>query len=682
MKNRVGTIILAGVWALWAATACRPPTEAEVQGTVAPNGPGTVPITEEPAQQYGITIIQPDNGAIECGTSAAAGTEVTLTLSPRDEDYRYRAGSLAIEPEVELTDMGGGVWTFTMPEEPVSITAEFEEIPVHTVMFAESVENGSFGIMGIETTGPGSGQAREGAAITVTVIPHAGYKLADKGLWVTPAGAVAFTRVEGQLAWTFTMTDTDLEIGVAFAELGPREIYRGGARKGITAGELSDDKKYFADSINLESGEPGRNGNGRSITITHALNANGGGAQQSFGLFSDTEIDLETVAALSFWARANKSLNIRYVGFGDADPDKRVVYTGEHNNHAITVTTEWNRYVIPVPASHSGKKTTRAFLFNASLALGNYVYIDDIEFIESGVTVTEIIIPDAYDTLFYGPTDAAKMFKGVPVKLVYTCDDGVITTLQGASNGHTLKYHLNHWLAPFVRVSGNVGFSDGVITPREKDRSNALTLSVHINGVTSNPMTAHIIDGLLLDDFEGAWSGTIPATPTGTSGYIWHNNASGSVTAKDYITAANDEVYDGLSAGFWRPAADAKDPRGGRNFEAKDADGYNTLVFHIRVTAGTAVSSNFQKGTVFTFALKNNGIRTNKNNGDFFKREFTYDTDGWQEVRMKLSDFVDMGLDSAAITGYAFGVVDNQGAALRIALDNIVLVYDADVDKR
>jgi hypothetical protein len=677
MKNRVGAVILAGVWAaaLLATMGCRSPAEAEVRGTVA-----ITEEPEEPAQQYGINITQPENGAIECGTSAAAGVVVTLTLSPRDEDYRYRAGSLAIEPEVELTDMGGGVWTFTMPEEPVSITAEFEEIPVHTVMFAESVENGSLGIMGIETTGPGTGQAREGAAITVTVIPHAGYKLADNGLWVTPAGAVAFTRVDGQPAWTFTMTDTNLEIGVAFAELGPREIYRGGARKGITPGELSDDKKYFADSINMESGAPGRNGNGRSITITHALNANGGGAQQSFGLFSDTEIDLETVAALSFWARANKSLNIRYVGFGDADPDKRVVYTGENYNQQIPVGVEWRRYVIPVPTARGGQRTARVFFFNATIAIDNYVCIDDIEFIETGVAITEITLTGANKGLFYGATDVAKILKGAPLKLTYACDDGAVVTLQNASSGHTLKYNLVPWLLPFIGVDGNVTLGDGVITAREKGTSSAITLSVHIPGAQSGVMNAAVIDGLLLDDFEdiaGTGSIPIPGTPSEGTGYLWHTTSSGSVVvSREYVTTAHNEIYSGLHAGSWRPAATANKPRGGRNFNAKDAAGCNTLTFRIKVTVGGG-NTVPRKNTVFTFELRNGGTLTNKTGGSFFAREFTYDSDGWQEVTMPLADFVDVGLDSAAITGYALGVVDNQGTALRIMLDDIALIYDA-----
>ena len=637
------------------------------------------PAEPEDSDLYEINLIQTAYGAIECGrTSAAAGATVTLTLIPQDEHYRYRAGSLTIEPDLELTDMGDGVWTFTMPEEPVSITAEFEEIPLHTITLAR-VENGSLAISGVETTDPYEARAGEGTPITITAIPDPGYKVTDNVLCVTPADAVVVTRAEGQPVWTFDMADTDLEISVEFGELGLLDIYRGGARRGITIGELSDDNKFFANSIDMEGEEPDRDGGRRVIKITPALNANGKAAQQSFGLFSDTEIDLENIAALSFWARANKQLNIRFIGFGGADPGERVVYTGENYNQSIPVGAEWRRYVIPVPASRAGQKTARVFFFNAAIAIGNFVCIDDIEFIESGVTLTEINVTGANNSLFCGAADVAKIFRGAPIKLTYTCDDGAIVTLQNASNSHTLKYNLAPWLIPFVAVGGNVNFSNGIITPREKGKSSAFTLSVNIPGARSNSMTAHIIDGILLDDFEdigGTGSVTIPGTPAAGTGYLWQTTSSGSVVVyRDYVTTAHQEIYGGLRTGSWRPAAAANKPRGGRNFAAKDAAACNTLTFRIKVTVGGG-NTVLQKNTVFNFELRNGGTLTNKTSGSFFPRQFTYEADGWQEVKMKLSDFTDLGLDITAITGYAFGVVDNQGTALRIMLDDIALIHE------
>jgi hypothetical protein len=636
---------------------------------------------DESTALYDIDIIQTGNGSIECTQfNAVPGDTVTLTLVIDDDiNYRYAKDSVIVTG----TTSGGRInckpdgelqWVFIMPAEAVTVKAAVELIPYHDIVIAEDVYNGRIAISGIETEGDYEGKAREGTAVTITALPDSGYKLTDTGLSVIPQGAVTFTKLEGQSAWTFDMTDTDIEIDIAFTELEPLEIYKGGARKGIKTGELADDKKYYKDSITLDSDEGGHNGNQRAIKVTPALNAGGNAVQQSFGLFSDTEIDLDTVAALSFWAKANKNLNIRYVGFGDADPDKRVVYTGEGFNQQIALTTQWKRCVVPVPAAGNGHKTARVFFFNALIAAGNYVYIDDIEFIESGVTLTDITIPETCDLLLYGAADAAKMLRGAPLKLNYACADGTTVTLQCANNSHTLKDNLAHWLTPHIKISGNVAFSQGVITPQEEN--SAFTLTVNVASAASNPMTARILDGILLDDFEDLMKDNIPANPVSTKGYLWYTNTGTStVMIRDYRNVDNKEIHSGLGAGSWRPAADAKKPcRGGRNFSAKNARGYTTLTFWIKVTAGG--NTIIQKNTVFTFELRNGGTLTSKTDGSFFARQFIYDGDDWQEVRMPLSGFIDAGLDISAITGYAFGVVDNQGAALRIMLDDIAIVKE------
>ncbi|MDR0302209.1 MAG: hypothetical protein LBI04_07865 [Treponema sp.] len=472
--------------------------------------------------------------------------------------------------------------------------------------------------------------------------------------------------------------DPDGEDEPDFPGFDPFVIYNGGARKGITIAGLEDDLRFFAESVNMEAEEAGYNGNQRVIKISHALNAGGNTVQQSFGLFSDEEIDLEEAAALSFWARANKKLDIRYVGFGDADPDKRVVYTGEDFNQQISVSTEWKRYIVPVPAGLSGLKMTRVFILNVQLAKENYICIDNIEFIKSGVTVTDIIIPSANDELFYGAVDAVNLLKGAQIKITYLYSDGAVTTLQYKENNHTLKYNLANWLSPFIGINGNVTFNGKVIYPLEKASSNQVELSVSIDGITSNSMTASVIGGILLDNFEDTGGVTIPATPASDSGYLWHTSASGSVvTVRDDFTVSSDIIHSGIGSGSWRPLANAN-VRGGRNFEAKDATGYNTLTFYLKVTTGTGDKTSIYKDINFNFELKNGGTLANKTNGSFFPQQFTYNTDGWQKVKIKLADFINAGLDITAITGYAFGVAEKHGVSLRIMLDDIALVYEAD----
>jgi hypothetical protein len=310
----------------------------------------------------------------------------------------------------------------------------------------------------------------------------------------------------------------------------------------------------------------------------------------------------------------------------------------------------------------------------ALIAKDNYIYIDDIEFIHDGVTLSGIQIAETNTELFCGATDAGKLLKGSPIKLNYECGDGTTVTLQNANNKHQMEYNLAYWLEPYLEASGNITFLNGKIIPKEKN--SGVTLTVKMSGKSSNPMTANIIDGLLIDDFEGMESVSIQAAPEESRGYLWHSAAAGSVIKRDYFTEENAEIHSGLAAGNWRPTATAKNSRGGRNFEEKDLSAYNTLIFRIRVTAGTTAGTNFHRNTAFTFGLKNGGTLTSNNDNAFIKKEFIYDTDGWQEVKMKLSDFIDTGLDINAVTGYAFSIAENQNTALRIALDDIVVVNE------
>jgi len=647
---------------------------------------------DESVELYEIIIAEIENGRIDIHPSgkAKAGAELTVTLTADDPaNYRYSSGSMQVlhnGSSVETVTEDNLQWKFKMPDGDVAVSAEFEFIPYYEIKTAVTSQYGNFTMTGTESSGEYKDKARGGASITINVMPNSGYKLADGEPVIMPQGAVSLVRLAGKLAWTFEMAEEELEINFDFVPLDTLEIFKGGARMGITVTELEDDKRYYEQSIDLEAEESGHDGNQRVIKISAALNASGNGIQQSFGLFSDAEIDLDNVTALSFWAKANKQLNIRFVGFGDTDPDKRVVYTGEGFNQQIPVTAEWKRYVVPVPSPCSGIKTKRVFIFNALISAGNHVYIDDIEFVKSGVSLTDITIPYNNEGFYCGAIPAVSLLKGAPLKITYTCSDGTIATLQNKENNHTLKNNLSAWLAPFLQITGDAVFDEaysinGVIYPKYKFIKNHLELSVNINGITSNRMTASVIDGILLDDFEGfgnTGNVTIPGISLAAdSGYLWHTGASGSlVTVRDDFTDGYEIIHSGIGAGSWRPAANANNPQGGRNFEAKDADGYNTLVFRIKVTTGTGNAVTVYKNIDFTFKLKNGGAIGNKTSGDFFAQQFTFDSDGWQEVKINISDYIDAGLDITAVTGYAFGVIGKHAAALRIMLDDIAIVYE------
>jgi len=713
MKIWAKTVILAGVAALLAVTACELPSEVGVKETETfdkndpanpsnPANPANPVKPGTPGQSHAISITPSDLGTIECSRkSAAVGTEVRVNLYPVDfMIHRYREGTLSITPDCELTYVrsdkvyGAAEWSFIMPAEPVSITAVFEERPIHIVTIYNDSGNGTFAVIEKHQLKPHYYEGREGAPVegggwvatearedipfVFRTKPDAGYKLMKSGVTVMPTDAIPSLHklTHSDFSWNFTMGDTDLEIRVNFTELEPLEMYKGGIRRGVSVGELSDDSKYFPDSICLESEEIGHEGNPRAIKVSPALNENGNAVRQSFGLFFDTEIDMSGVVGVSFSVKSEGKVNLYYAGFGDADPNKRVVYAGRNNNQSISVLEEWTRYVIPVPVPQNGLAATRCFFLSALIQKGGYLLIDDIELLQSGVSLESINILDYNSNYISGVDDAAKMLNGARIRLNYDIDYSSSYMLQSANTDYALYYNLAHWLKPYIEARiENMYYTGGT-----------LVASININGVRSNEMRAYIYERVLLDDFEDFESIEnipIPAAPSSEKGYLWHSyGGSPKVVSRSYCYGdEHNEIYSGVHAGSWRPNAEqSSKTRGGRNFEQpKDATFRHTLYFSIKVTVGggnTVPVGN----TVFTFELKNGGTPTDKTSGTFYAQEFTHDIDddihyynGWQHVSIPLADYAAQGMDLSAITGYAFGVVDNQGSALRIMLDDICI---------
>ena len=86
--------------------------------------------TVEKVEQRSITIPATfTNGTVTATpTSAASGTDVTLTVTP---DSGYKTESVTVETasgtSIDVTDNGDGTYTFTMPDEEVIVSVVFEE---------------------------------------------------------------------------------------------------------------------------------------------------------------------------------------------------------------------------------------------------------------------------------------------------------------------------------------------------------------------------------------------------------------------------------------------------------------------------------------------------------------------------------------------------------------------------
>ena len=133
---------------------------------------------------YKITYTQPDNGTITVtdatGTTITSGlfkSEYTITVKP-DQDYQLSSltATYGEGNTVELTPVeeNAGQYTFTMPAGAVTITAAFEEV-TYNVLLTQPTGG---------TISTDKEKAAEGATVTLTATPEAGYVF--KAWQITP----------------------------------------------------------------------------------------------------------------------------------------------------------------------------------------------------------------------------------------------------------------------------------------------------------------------------------------------------------------------------------------------------------------------------------------------------------------------------------------------------------------
>ena len=117
---------------------------------------------------------------------AAEGTEVTITVTPA-EHYSFTPNSLAVTGEssttIEVNPVPGtvGEYTFVMPAEDVTITAQFTLAVSYTVTIAENIQHGKVTIV--------ENEYYEGATVQLTVEPDPNYGLVSLTIIKTQGGS-------------------------------------------------------------------------------------------------------------------------------------------------------------------------------------------------------------------------------------------------------------------------------------------------------------------------------------------------------------------------------------------------------------------------------------------------------------------------------------------------------------
>ncbi|MCL2762750.1 MAG: hypothetical protein FWD36_06045 [Treponema sp.] len=197
-------------------------------------------------------------------------------------------------------------------------------------------------------------------------------------------------------------------------------------------------------------------------------------------------IDLNAVEALSFWIRGSWApITVNNIGFGGIGEQYEVVYTGE-NGTGISINTTWQNIILPIPKK-KGQTLTTAFQFGITgqELNGREIFIDDIEFIKTAVSLNQIIIPSSA-----GPIEAAPA--ATPLKDVLTGSRAIYTANEQPRTYFMNRVKFDNWYNVTYTVSGNItlsaqSYDTGLLTPGPG--FSGFTLTVQFDSLTSNTMT-------------------------------------------------------------------------------------------------------------------------------------------------------------------------------------------------
>lgn len=182
-----------------------------------------------------------------------------------------------------------------------------------------------------------------------------------------------------------------LVLGLAAGCIDDPVFDENGAAPASTAGEVFTDgfganvdfKAFASSKLDALYGvDPSTAHSGRTslrVDVPDANDASGGFAGGAF--VSSTPRDLSGYNALVFWAKSGRAATIAATGFGN-DNTGTSKYTCERR--AVSVTTEWQRFVIPMPAPARYAAERGLFYFSvaaeAPTTTGFPLWLDDVTF--------------------------------------------------------------------------------------------------------------------------------------------------------------------------------------------------------------------------------------------------------------------------------------------------------------
>ena len=238
-------------------------------------------ITVTQAAEGGTFTVAVGSGTAGSGsTEAAEGDTITLTATPASG---FSFTGFTLTPEQTL-DGTGNIQTFTMPDEAVTVTAVFTEIPKYAITVTQAGEGGTFTVrVGGGTAGSGSTEAAEGDTITLAATPAAGFNFTS--FTVTPAqtlGGTGTTRTFNMPAEAVTVTAVFTEIPRhAITVTQPGEGGSFTVRVGSGTAGSGNTEAAVGETITLTA-SPAPGFNFGSFTVSPAQTLGGTGTTRTF----------------------------------------------------------------------------------------------------------------------------------------------------------------------------------------------------------------------------------------------------------------------------------------------------------------------------------------------------------------------------------------------------------------